>query len=70
MMKNKQVREICILTPGAERLLKIAISKFDLSARSYFRLLKVARTVADLAGSEMIEEEHVAEVMQYREKVF
>lgn len=70
MMKNKQVREICILTPGAERLLKIAISKFDLSARSYFRLLKVARTVADLAGSEMIEEEHVGEVMQYREKVF
>jgi len=70
MMKNKQVREICVLTPDAERLLKIAISKFDLSARSYFRLLKVARTVADLAGSGMIEESHVGEVMQYREKVF
>lgn len=70
MMKNKQVREICVLTPDAERILKIAISKFDLSARSYFRLLKVSRTVADLAGSEMIEGEHVGEVMQYREKVF
>lgn len=70
MMKNKQVREICLLTPEAERVLKIAISRFDLSARSYFRLLKVARTVADLAGSEMIEGEHVGEVMQYREKVF
>lgn len=70
MMKNKQVREICLLTSEAERVLKIAISRFDLSARSYFRLLKVARTVADLAGSEMIEGEHVGEVMQYREKVF
>lgn len=70
MMKNKQVREICILTAAAERLLKIAISKFDLSARSYFRLLKVARTVADLDGSDLIEEQHVGEVMQYRERVF
>lgn len=70
MMRNKQVREFCHLTVEAERLLKMALLKFDLSARAYFRLLKVTRTIADLAGKEEIAAEQVAEALQFRERVF
>lgn len=69
-MKNKQVREFCKLDPSTERLLKLAVEKFDLSARSYFRLIKVTRTIADLAGSEKITNDHLAEALQFRERVF
>ena len=53
-------------TPSAEHVLKQAISRFRLSARAYFRLLKVSQTIADLAAQEAIESEHVAEALQYR----
>ena len=51
---------------GAAALLKHAINRFELSARAFHRLLKVARTIADLAGSQAIEAQHVAEAVQYR----
>lgn len=69
-MKNKQVKEFCRLDPGGVRVLRIAMEKFDLSARSYFRVLKVARTIADLEEATDILPTHLAEAMQYRERVF
>ena len=69
-MKNKQVKKYCILNTDAERMMRIAAEKFSLSARGYFRLLKVSRTIADLDDAENIEERHVAEALQYRIKVF
>lgn len=69
-MKNKQVREFCRLDSGGVRILKLSMEKFDLSARGYFRVLKVARTIADLEGSVDIQSVHLAEALQYRERVF
>jgi magnesium chelatase family protein len=54
------------LTEEANRLLQMAVVKYNLSARTYFRLIKVSRTIADLASSEKILENHVAEALQYR----
>ncbi len=69
-MKNKQVKVFCKLEIEGERLLKLAIDKYNLSARSYFRILKVARTIADLENSGEICTTHLMEAMQYRERVF
>jgi len=69
-MKNKQVKKYCQLGGDAERMMRIAAEKFAVSARGYFRLLKVSRTIADLDESEDIAERHVAEALQYRIKVF
>jgi magnesium chelatase family protein len=66
-MKNKQVRQYCKLDGETERILRLAVEKFDLSARGYFRLIKVARTIADLAGAENIGVTHMAEALQYRQ---
>ena len=54
------------LAPTAGQLLKQAVQRFRLSARSYFRLLKVSQTIADLEATQAIEIEHVAEALQYR----
>lgn len=65
-MRNKQVKKYCELDPETHRILKRAVEAYDLSARSYFRLIKVARTIADLAGSDVITVSHMAEALQYR----
>jgi magnesium chelatase family protein len=69
-MKNKQVMEFCPLEKDVLGLLKLAMEKYDLSARGYYRLIKVARTIADLDESESILVKHMAEALQFRERVF
>lgn len=66
MMPPRMVRAICHLNEDSRSLLKVAMQKFNLSARAYDRIIRVARTIADLAGSAAIEAEHVAEAIQYR----
>ncbi|MFA6468355.1 MAG: YifB family Mg chelatase-like AAA ATPase [Bacteroidota bacterium] len=65
-MQSKEIREYCRIDSAGEELLKMAMSKLGLSARAYDRILKVSRTVADLAGSTDIRTEHVSEAIQYR----
>ena len=65
-MKNSHLKEFAKLSDEANLLLKRAVNKFALSARSYFRLIKVSRTIADLDKSDIIKEFHVAEALQYR----
>ena len=59
-------KEICVISTPGQNLLKIAMEKLNLSARAYDRILKVARTVADLSASPEIKVEHLAEAIQYR----
>ena len=65
-MNSRQIKAHCELTAGAERLLASQMESESLSARAYTRVLKVARTIADLAESADIKTEHVAEAIQYR----
>ena len=65
-MNHAVIRATCPLTPTVQGLLERAFRKFDLSARSYDRIIKVARTIADLAGTEDIAPEHLAEAIQLR----
>jgi len=67
-MQNKQVRQFCALNPTSTRLLRLAIDRHSLSPRSYFRILKVARTIADLADSPDILTDHLAEALEYRSR--
>jgi magnesium chelatase family protein len=56
----------CELDDGCTSLLKIAMQRFGLSARAYDRIIKLARTIADLAGEKSIKPQHIAEAIQYR----
>lgn len=69
-MKNKEVKIFCALSAEAKNLMKLAVDKHALSTRSYFRILKVARTIADLEEKENIAIAHLAEALQYRMRVF
>lgn len=65
-MTAKEIKEFCLLPAGADAILETAMRKFGLSARSLDKILKTARTIADLDGKENIEVNHLVEVMQYR----
>jgi magnesium chelatase family protein len=65
-MSSKMVRAHCQLDDASEELLRLAMQQLGLSARAYDRILKVARTIADLADSETIQSDHIGEAIQYR----
>ncbi len=67
-MSSHQVKDICQLSIQAQELLKNAVNQLHLSARAYYRILKLARTIADLDEKEKIKTEHIAEALQYRPK--
>ncbi len=66
MMNSKMIREHCALSAEGATLLERAMTRYDLSARAYDRILKVARTIADLEPSPLIESKHIAEAIHYR----
>ena len=66
MMPPQMVKDICQISEAGRMLLKTAMERLGLSARAYDRILKVARTIADLAGTEEIQIQHLAEAIQYR----
>lgn len=66
LMPSQLVKEVCQINAAGRTLLKTAMEKLGLSARAYDRILKVARTIADLAGTDEIKVEHLAEAIQYR----
>jgi len=65
-MTQEEIKGGCVLSPQGIDLLRLAVKKFHLSARVYFRIIKVARTIADLSSSVNIEPTHIAEALQYR----
>jgi len=64
-----EIRQFCKLQDEGQSLMRAAMSQMNLSARAYHRILKLARTIADLAGSEEIQPTHLAEALQYRPKL-
>jgi magnesium chelatase family protein len=68
-MRVGQIRQFCKLDDQNQSLMRSAMTQLNLSARAYHRILKLARTIADLAGSEDIQSVHLAEALQYRPKL-
>lgn len=68
-MTIREIKEYCKLDEAEQSFMKAAVVKMYLSARSYHRILKLARTIADLAGLPKITVNHLAEALQYRPKV-
>lgn len=67
-MSNKELKEYCMLDLKSQELVKVAVNQMNFSARGFNRILKLARTIADLANEENINSEHIAEAIQYRSK--
>lgn len=65
-MGNKEIRKFCVLKKDTEDILKRAVEKLDLSTRSYFKILKISRTIADLRGSYNIDSVDIQEALSYR----
>jgi magnesium chelatase family protein len=68
-MRVAEIRQFCKLDEAGESLIRAAMGQMNLSARGYHRVLKLARTIADLAGSKNIQSAHLAEALQYRPKI-
>jgi magnesium chelatase family protein len=65
-MKPRHIRKYCKIDTDSQRLMEAAMNRLGLSARAYNRVLKVARTIADIEGSGPIATEHISEAIQYR----
>ena len=68
-MSIGEIRQFCQLQAEGQSLMRSAMSQLQLSARAYHRILKLSRTIADLAGSEEIQSAHLAEALRYRPKI-
>ncbi len=68
-MRVGEIRQYCKVGDEGQRLMRAAMTQLNLSARAYHRILKLSRTIADLAGSEEIKSVHLAEALQYRPKL-
>src|SRR3989344_3954644 len=68
-MSTRQVQELCFLSTACYQLMQQAVEKLHLSARSYYKIIKISRTIADLAHSKEIMSEHIAEALQFRQKI-
>jgi len=67
-MTAGEIDKFCVLSPEARQLVELSVRRMQLSARAYHRVLKLSRTIADLADSGRIEVQHAAEAIQYRSK--
>jgi magnesium chelatase family protein len=67
-MMPKEIREMIVLTPESEEFMRLVMTKMNLSARVFDRILKVSRTIADIAGSPEVNKTHLSEAVQYRER--
>ncbi len=65
-LRHRELRRVCPMTPDAAILLKTSMQELQLSARSYDKILKISRTISDLAESDIIRPDHIAEAIQYR----